>query len=98
MYFVREVFQAKVGKAGQLVKLFKEFDRHTRGRNFKKGKILSDLSGKYWTVVYEREVKSIDKLAIETRRISKDPKLKALFKNYHDLVDGGHRELYKIEQ
>ena len=98
MYLEREIFHAKVGKAGQLVKLFKEIDKLTRGKKFKKARILTDLSGRYWTVVFEREVKSLDGLAAETRNLGKNPKLKALFKEYHDLVEGGYRELYKIEQ
>jgi hypothetical protein len=98
MYLEREIFHAKVGKAGQLVKLFKEYDKLTRGKKFKKARIMTDLSGKFWTVVFEREIKSIDGLAVETRRLNNNPKVKALFKDYHDLVDGGSRELYKIEQ
>jgi len=56
------------------------------------------ISGNYWTVVYEREVRSIDPIGVETRKIPKDEKLRAMFKDHHTLVESGHREIYKVEQ
>ena len=51
MILVRDVFQAKYGKGGELVALFKEL-RQQRLRQFVY-RILTDASGPFFTVVAE---------------------------------------------
>ena len=53
-------------------------------------------SERYWTLVAEFEVDSIDKfMAMDNSPEMKE--LEPLMKGYHDLVDHGRREVYKIE-
>ena len=56
MYLIREVFQAKPGKAKDLVKMFKQaipyFEKDGMGKNMK---VMTDIVSTYWTVVVESE-------------------------------------------
>jgi hypothetical protein len=98
VYLAREVFEVRAGRAGELAKIFKRHNRLPRWRNFKRGKIYTTIRGDSWTVVYEREIRSIDARARDSLGISKDSKPGALFKDYHAIVEGGYRQLYKVEQ
>jgi hypothetical protein len=51
----------------------------------------------YWTVVAEQEVKSIDEMAELARKTMSDPAVSAAMKGYHDLVNDGRREIYRVE-
>src|SRR5512133_1666718 len=74
---VRLVFQAKFGKAGELVKSFKagsEAMTAMRGRN---AKILTDLSGPFDTVVQEVEYESLQAFMEDQQRLFADPRFRA---------------------
>jgi hypothetical protein len=62
-------------------------------------RVMTDVSGeRYWTVVAEVEVESLETWA-ETMKTSKEGKeLQELMKGYHDLVDHGRREIYTLER
>ena len=64
--------------------------------------MLTDFSAeRFWTVVAEIEVPSIE--AFEKMRSGDGAKeaemkeMESLMKGYHDLVDHGRREIYKLE-
>lgn len=58
MIIVRDVFQAKYDKGGELVALFKEASEKL-GRMASVDRILTDASGPFFTVVTETEVESL---------------------------------------
>lgn len=61
-------------------------------------RIYTDVSGEnYWTVVSEQDVRSLDEMADLSRKMMSDPKVSAAMKDYHDLVNDGRRELYRME-
>jgi hypothetical protein len=61
-------------------------------------RIYTDVSGEnYWTVVSEQDVRSLDEMADLSRKMMSDPKVSAAMKGYHDLVNDGRRELYRME-
>ena len=98
MYLIREVFQAKPGKAGALVKMFKQAQPHIeKQEGMKNMKIMTDAVGTYWTVVIESEVEDMGKFFDNLRGATASDELKEIMKGYMDLVEGGHREIYKIE-
>ena len=68
-----------------------------------KMRVLTDVSAeRYWTLVSEMEVPSLEafqKMMAGEGQNEKDLKeMEALMKGYHDLVDHGRREIYKIEK
>lgn len=61
-------------------------------------RVLTDVAGEpFWTIVAEARVEKIeDFFAIEQRRMAIES-LRKTIADYHDLVDYGRREIYRIE-
>jgi hypothetical protein len=62
-------------------------------------RLLTDVSGEpFWTLVAETEVEHVDDfLAMEQKLMANEGVRKAMA-GYHDLVEGGRREIYRIER
>jgi hypothetical protein len=94
MIVVRGVFQAKYGKGDELVQLLKEGSATwPSGRN---ARILTDLSGPFFTVVSEAEYDSFGAWEAHAGKIFGDPRFAALFERMTPLVEGGCREFYNL--
>jgi len=62
-------------------------------------RVMTDVSAeRYWTVVSEMEVESIEKHQELVRKSSEMKEIQDAMKGYHDLVDHGRREIYQIEK
>jgi len=98
MFLVRDVFQAKPGKAGALAKIFKQANETLKGmEGYANARVMTDMIGTYWTVVCQIEVDTIQRYTDMSRIFTSKPEVAELFKGYMDLVEGGHREIFKIE-
>jgi hypothetical protein len=59
---------------------------------------MTDLSAeRYWTVVSEWEVKSLEAFTEMMGKSMENKELEQLMQGYHELVDSGRREIYTIE-
>ncbi|MGE0635381.1 MAG: hypothetical protein AB7G44_02140 [Bacteroidia bacterium] len=98
MYLIRELFNAKPGKAKELVKKFKQaiphFEKTEGGKNYK---IMTDAVSTYWTVVMEYEVEDMGAYFSDLRGSTATPELQEIMKGYTELVEGGKREVFLIE-
>ena len=102
MLVIREIMYAKPGKVRPLVEKFLAMGKIMEKSNQGKMRVMTDFSAeRYWTVVSEFEVAN---LAAFEKMMSEmgpnDPNAKEMEKimqGYHDLVDHGKREIYKIE-
>ena len=98
MYLIREVFQAKPGKAKDLVKMFKQAAPHLEKMGeMTNMKILTDVVSNYWTVVVESETENIGGFFSNMRSATMSDELKEIMKGYMDCVEGGRREIFMIE-
>jgi hypothetical protein len=102
MLLVREVMYCKPGKVRPMVEKFLAMDKLGRKAGMPKMRIMTDFSAeRYWTIVAEMEVQSVDefeRMMQGTGQSQDDMKeMENLMKGYHDLVDYGRREIYKIE-
>ena len=95
MMLVRDVFQAKYGKGGELVALFKE-GRKTWAEQIDM-RILSDASGSFFTVVTEREIENFSDWDKNLSDILSHPDFGDWFARMEPLVNSGSREFYNIE-
>ena len=98
MYIIREVFTAQPGKASKLATLFKKITTPEM-----KGRVMTDMVGAYNTVVMEVEVESLaewEKQMKEMQAGKPDPNMDAAtleeMSHYHELFQGGHREIFKV--
>jgi hypothetical protein len=94
MIIVRDVFQAKYGKGGELVNLLKETSQDMPG-GFQR--ILSDASGPFFTIVTEIEVANLAAWENLMKEVFADPKFGEWFERMVPLVESGRREFYNVE-
>ena len=98
MYLVRDIMFCKPGKARPMVQKFLELSKVLEGMGQGRLRVLTDVSAeRYWTVVAESEVKSLEEHAEMGRKAMVDPRFQEVMKDYHDLVTEGRREIYQIE-
>jgi hypothetical protein len=97
MLLIRKVFNAKPGKAGELVKKFKQVIPFMEKEGLKNTRVMTDFVAKYWTVVIESETEELARFEKEVRGFTSKPEVREIMKDYMSLVDGGYREVYKIE-
>jgi hypothetical protein len=98
MLLIREIMYCKPGKVRPLVEKFltmgKLMDKHGWG----KMRVMTDLSAeRYWTLVSEIEVESLEKFMTMDGNEEMGKEFEAIMKGYHDLVESGRREIYTIE-
>ena len=103
MLLIREVMYCKPGKVRPLLEKFLAMSKLTERAGMGKMRVLTDVSAeRYWTLVSEMEVPNLEafqKMMAGEGQNEKDLKeMEALMKGYHDLVDHGRREIYKIEK
>lgn len=96
MMIVRDVFQAKYGKGGDLVALLKE-SAAAMPQMAVYRRILTDASGPFFTVVAEAEVGSLAEWEKLLAQVFSDPDFSQWFGQMVPLVDSGRREFYNIE-
>jgi hypothetical protein len=95
MILVRNKFQAKYGKGGELVALFQEVRQQQPEMTV--DRILTDASGPFYTVIIETIVES---LADWEQRMTKDfsnPTFEDWFARMTPLIESGRRDFYNIE-
>lgn len=97
MYLIRDVFQCKPGKAKMLVGKFKAtMASMEREDGFLNCKVMTDVVASYWTVVLQTEVDSLEKFERHLSEFGTRPEVRAAMADYMDLVEGGHREIYRL--
>jgi hypothetical protein len=97
MYLIREVFKTKPGKAKDLVATFKKAAPYMEKDGYQNLKIMTDFVADYWTVVVQLEIDNFDIFVSEARSDSAGDEVRDIMKGYMDLVQEGHREIYKLE-
>ncbi len=102
MLLVREVFYCKPGKVRPLVEKFIAMNKISMKAGMPKMRIMTDFTAeRYWMLVAEMEVANMaefEKMMSGAGVSETDGKeMENLMKGYHDLVEHGRREIYKIE-
>ncbi len=102
MFLVREIMYCKPGKVRALVDKFKAMSALSEKVGMPRMRIMTDFCAeRYWTVVSELEVPTIEafeNMMGNPQGSAEDMKqFEKVMEGYHDLVDYGKREIYKIE-
>ena len=102
MLLVREVMYCKPGKVRPLVEKFLALNTLAKKAGMPAMRVMTDFCAeRYWTLVAEMEVASVDefeRLMQGAGQSGDDMKeMEKLMQGYHDLVEYGRREIYKIE-
>lgn len=97
MYLIRDVFRCKPGMAKLLVeKLRATIPSTESGDGFRNSRILVDYVATYWTVVWEGEIESLAQFDHHMANYGKRPEVQEAMSGYLELVEGGHREIFRI--
>jgi hypothetical protein len=102
MLLIREVFYCKPGKVRPLVEKFLAMNKLSAKAGMPKMRIMTDFTAeRYWMLVGEMEVENMaefEKMMAGGGMSKEDEKeMENLMKGYHEFVDHGRREIYKIE-
>ena len=98
MYLVRDIMHCKPGKVRPLLEKFKKVDAIMGDLGLTTFRFYTDLSGeRFWTLVMEAEVDDLDQLEREMQQVMANEAAAAEMAGYHDFVDSGRREIYRIE-
>ena len=98
MFLIRDIMFCKPGQARPMVQKFLALGKIGRQFGFGPMRVMTDVSAeRYWTVVAEMEVESLEKYTETTRTAMEVKELQDVMKGYHDLVAEGRREIYMIE-
>jgi hypothetical protein len=103
MYLVRDLMYCKPGKVKPLLEKFTAMAGLSERLGMGKMRIMTDLCAeRFWTLVLEFEVPDLktyeEMMTMPPKGSAEDLKqFETLMSGYHDLVDHGKREIYKIE-
>jgi hypothetical protein len=102
MLLIREVMYCKPGKVKQLVEKFVAMNKIGAKAGMPKMRIMTDFCAeRYWMCVAEMEVANMaefeNMMAGTGQDAAAGKEMEALMKGYHDLVESGKREIYKVE-
>jgi hypothetical protein len=102
MLLIREVFHCRPGKVRSLLEKFQAMNRIMANVGQGNMRLMTDFSGeRYWTLVAEFEtpgMAELEKMMQGEGMSEADTKeFERLMEGYHDLIDSGHREIYRLE-
>ena len=98
MYVIREVLNCKPGKVRQMVEKFRGISTAMKDMGLEPLRLLTDVTGEpFWTIVAEAKVEAIDDFFAVEHKLMANAALREAMADYHDLVDSGRREIYRIE-
>lgn len=103
MLLIREVMYCKPGKVRAMVEKFRAMARLNEEAGLGRMRVMTDFCAeRYWTIVCDFEVADMPAFEAMMRGdgISEAAakEFERIMEGYHDLVDGGRREIYRIEE
>ena len=98
MYVIREVLHCKPGKVRAMVEKFRRISALMKEMGHEPLRLLTDVSGEpFWTIVAEASVAKVDDFFVLERTLMANEALHTTMADYHDLVESGRREVYRVE-
>jgi hypothetical protein len=98
MYIIREVLSCKPGKVRQLVDRFRTLSGAVQATGRPPLRLLTDVSGeRFWTLIVEASVETVDEFFTMEQALMGNEAVGKAMAGYHELVESGRREIYRIE-
>ena len=99
MYIIREVMSCKPGQVRPLMDKFKKLSGFIEKEGLKPLRLLTDVTGaQFWTLVIEAQVEQIDDFFAIEKKLMADPAVGEAMGGYHNHVERGVREIFRLEQ
>jgi hypothetical protein len=97
MFLIREVLHCRPGKVGELTEKFKTVGTVMQSMGIRPFRLFTDMSGeRFWTLVLESEFETLDAYEEMESRILANEEVRQAMAGYHDLVESGRREIYRV--
>ena len=98
MYVIREVLHCKPGKVRQMLEKFRTISTVMKESGQEPLRLLTDVSAQpFWTIVAEATVDRIEDFFAMEQNLMANEVLRKTMADYHDLVESGSREIYRLE-
>ena len=98
MYVIREVVHCKPGKVREMIEKFKAISSALSELGHEPLRLLTDVSGgPFWTIVAETQVDAVEQFFDMEQKVMADERLRKGMMGYHDLIESGRREIYRVE-
>jgi hypothetical protein len=89
---------ARAGNSRVMVEKFRTISTVLKEMGQEPLRVLTDVTGEpFWTIVAEAKVEKIDDFFATEQSLMANETLRKTMVDYHDLIDGGRREIYRIE-
>ncbi len=99
MYVIREVLHCRPGKVRPLMEGFRAISAALEELGQAPLRLLTDVSGeRFWTLVAEAEVERVEDFFAMEGELMANPAVRDAMSGYHDLVENGRREIYRLER
>lgn len=99
MFLVRDIMYCKPGQVRPMVEKFLALSKLGQELDLGPMDVMTDVTAeRYWTVVTQVELESLDTYEAITRKAMENPAFQQAMAGYHDHVVEGRREIYKIER
>jgi len=98
MYVIREVLHCKPGKVRQMAEKLRAVSDALHDMGHEPMRLLTDVTGEpFWTIVAEARVEKIDDFFAVEQKLTANESMRKVMADYHDLVESGRREIYRVE-
>ena len=98
MYVIREVLHCKPGKVRPMVDKLRGVSTVLKNMGHEPLRLLTDVTGEpFWTIVAEAHVEKIEDFFAMEQTLTANESLRKTMADYHDLVEDGRREIYRVE-
>jgi hypothetical protein len=98
MYVIREILNCRPGKVRPMIEKFRAISKAIDENGGEPLRLLTDVTGEpFWTLIAEAKVERIDDFFVLEQKLMAMDSLREVMADYHDLVESGRREVYRIE-
>ena len=98
MILVRDIFNLRFGTMRDALSMWKEGEAIMRANGHKPGRILTDLTGDYYTLVMETQFNNLSEFENGSTPPAQADAWRDWYKRFSQLVESGRREIFKIVQ
>ena len=98
MYIIREVLNCKPGKVRAAIDKFRVLSAAVEETGRPPLRLLTDVSGEpFWTLIAEVSVETVDEFFMTEQTLMANESVRNAMAGYHELVESGRREIYRVE-
>lgn len=98
MILVRDIFNLRFGTMRDALSMWKEGESIMRASGHQPARILTDLTGDYYTLVMESQFNNLSEFENGHTSTTQADAWRDWYKKFSQLVESGRREIFKIVQ